>query len=105
MSDPLQFLAALLVGFALGVLFFGGLWFTVQRSVTSRKPALWFLASFVFRTSLLLTGFYYVAKESWQSLLICVAGFVIARLAVISITSSIRQKKATFKNNQHETES
>ena len=30
-------------GVLLGVFFFGGLWWTVRRGVSSNRPALWFL--------------------------------------------------------------
>ena len=34
----------------LGAFFFGGLWWTVQKGVTSETPALWFLGSLLLRT-------------------------------------------------------
>ncbi|MFT5934619.1 MAG: F1F0 ATPase subunit 2, partial [Hydrogenophaga sp.] len=41
---------SLLAGAALGGVFFGGLWWTVQRGANSPSPARWFLGSFVLRT-------------------------------------------------------
>ena len=43
---PWRFVA----GSMLGVLFFGGLWWTVQKGVTSDLPAFWFLGSLLLRT-------------------------------------------------------
>ena len=43
MSDIPALALALLAGALLGVLFFAGLWWTVQKGVRSQNPALWFL--------------------------------------------------------------
>ncbi len=47
-------------GVALGVFFFGGLWLTVRKGVSSRRPALWFLGSMLVRIGATLAGFYLV---------------------------------------------
>ena len=52
MSDILALALAFLAGALLGVFFFGGLWWTVQKGVTSETPALWFLGSLLLRTGL-----------------------------------------------------
>jgi F1F0 ATPase subunit 2 len=77
---------ALVVGAALGVVFFGGLWWTVLKGVSSRTPAIWFLASMLVRTGITLVGFYFVARGHWQRLLMCLLGFVIARTVVARLT-------------------
>ena len=56
MRDPMTLLLAGGAGVLLGVLFFGGLWWTVQRGLVSRRPALWFVGSFLLRTSVVLAG-------------------------------------------------
>ena len=50
MSDFLPLALALVTGFVLGAFFFGGLWWTVHKGVTSETPALWFLGSLLLRT-------------------------------------------------------
>ena len=77
---------ALISGAALGAVFFGGLWWTVQNALTAANPALRFLASLLLRTGIVLTGFYYVSGNGWLSLLLCLCGFIIARGVVIRIT-------------------
>ena len=74
---------ALLAGALLGVFFFGGLWWTVQKGVTSKNPALWFLGSLLLRTSLILAAFYFVSQGHWSRLVACLLGFVIARVIVV----------------------
>jgi len=78
----------LLAGLMLGVLFFGGLWLTVSRGMASRQPALWFFGSQVLRMGVTLLGFYLVAREDWRRWLLCVLGFVLARLIVQSLARS-----------------
>ena len=86
MTEPLGLMPALLTGIALGAMFFGGLWWTVQKGVSSKQPALWFLGSLLLRTWLTLAGFYFVARGNWARLPVCLVGFVAARLIVTRYT-------------------
>ena len=70
---------ALLAGAALGFVFFGGLWWTVQRTASFRHPGLAVFASLVLRTGLTLGGFLVVAGGQWQRWLLCLLGFIAAR--------------------------
>ena len=83
MSDILALALALFAGALLGVFFFGGLWWTVQKGVTSETPALWFLGSLLLRTGLVLAGFYLAAQGHWSRLVACLLGFLIARFIVV----------------------
>ncbi len=58
MSELLQMLLVLPAGMLIGGVFFGGLWWTVQKGVTARQPALWFGVSLLLRTGITLAGFY-----------------------------------------------
>jgi F1F0 ATPase subunit 2 len=82
MTETLGLMLALATGVSLGAIFFGGLWWTVQKCVSSRQPALWFLGSLFLRTWLTLAGFYFVARGNWERLPVCLLGFVAARLIV-----------------------
>jgi F1F0 ATPase subunit 2 len=104
MNEIVYKILAFIVGLLLGTIFFGGLWFTVRKLVTSKRPALWFLGSFILRVSITLIGFYYISSGSWQRLLICVAGFIIARFAVIHFTKLSKEKLILLKKEVgHET--
>jgi F1F0 ATPase subunit 2 len=83
MSDLPALALALATGVLLGTFFFGGLWWTVQKGVTSDRPALWFLGSSLIRTAMILAGFYFVSQGHWSRLAMCLLGFVIARLIVV----------------------
>jgi F1F0 ATPase subunit 2 len=80
-----------ITGIALGMLFFGGLWFTVKKMTASKIPAVWISASFLIRISITLIGFYYITLGNWQRLLVCLLGFVAARYLVIYITKPIKE--------------
>ena len=73
-------------GGALGVMFFGGLWWTVRKGAASRHPVRWFLGSLLLRMGLTMTGFYAVSGGQWEHMLLCLLGFVMARPLVIWLT-------------------
>ena len=87
MNELVQILMVLVAGMLLGALFFGGLWWTVQKGLTARQPALWFGTSLLLRSAIVLAGFYYVAGADWQRLLLCLLGFIVARLIVTRLTA------------------
>ena len=96
MNEIIFMILAFMAGLMLGTLFFGGLYLTVKKAVTSKIPALWVLGSFFFRVGITLIGFYYVSLGSWQKLLICVLGFIAARTIISRITKSHEKKSITM---------
>jgi F1F0 ATPase subunit 2 len=86
MNETLMLVVAGAVGLVLGAVFFGGLWWTVRKGVSSPRPALWFLGSILLRMGIVLAGFYFVGGGQWQRLLVCLLGFVIARFLVMWLT-------------------
>ena len=86
MNDALRLAPAMVTGVLLGVMFFGGLWWTVRKGFSSKQPALWFFGSLLLRMSIALAGFYFVSGGHWERLLVCLLGFVLARLIVTRLT-------------------
>jgi F1F0 ATPase subunit 2 len=76
-------LPAIVAGFLLGVLFFGGLKLTVRKSILSKRPWLWVLLSMVLRTAISVTGFVMISDGNIIRLLFCTAGFAGAKLLAI----------------------
>ncbi len=97
MNETISMILAFVAGIVLGVIFFGVLWLTVKKSMTSKIPALWVLGSFFFRIGITLLGFYFIAGGNWQRLLVCLGGFIIARFIVIHFTKSIDEKQMRIK--------
>ncbi|MEO6786560.1 MAG: ATP synthase subunit I [Chthoniobacteraceae bacterium] len=94
MNEPLTLLLAWFAGGLLGAFFFGGLWWTVRKGLTSPRPARWFLVSMLVRTGGALIGFYFVSAGQWQRLAACLVGFVMARLVVMWLTRSSGAKQS-----------
>ena len=94
MNEALMMVLALLFGAVLGVVFFGGLWWTVRKSLHSNRPALWIFGSLLLRISIVAAGFYLLAGHHWERLLLCLFGFVAARFAVIRLTRPSGQNQA-----------
>lgn len=88
MNETLILILTCTFGGLIGLIFFGGLWWTVRKSLTSRYAALLFMASLMLRMSVALTGFYFIGRDHWQRLLACLLGFVVARVVVMRLTGS-----------------
>jgi F1F0 ATPase subunit 2 len=86
MNEAFDVVLALLAGLMLGMFFFGGLWWTVRKSLSSAQPALWLLGSLLLRTLAVLAGFYFAALGGWRQLLACLGGFLVARMTVTLLT-------------------
>jgi len=91
MNESLTLLLAWVAGVLLGIVFFGGLWWTVRKIASSQKPARLLFASLMVRMCVALAGFYFVFGGNWRRLLVCLLGFLSARLLV---TWLIRPRKA-----------
>ncbi len=86
MSETLTLVLAWAAGGVLGAMFFGGLWWTVRKGLSSTQPALWFVGSVLLRMGITLAGFYFVSGRHWERLLLCLLGFVMARPVVTCLT-------------------
>jgi F1F0 ATPase subunit 2 len=82
MSEAARLFLSGLAGALLGGFFFGGLWWTVRKSVSSARPAQWLLGSALLRMGVAVTGLYLVSGHHWQRLLACLLGFMAARAVV-----------------------
>ena len=86
MNEMLTLVPVWMAGTALGTIFYGGLWWTVRKGVSSRWPALWFCGSALLRMSIAVSGFYLISGGHFARLLVCLLGFVMARLVVMRLT-------------------
>jgi F1F0 ATPase subunit 2 len=94
MSEFLSLAVPLAAGLILGAMFFGGLWWTIIRAVSSKRPAVWFIGSKLLRMGLALGGFYLVGGAHWERWLFCLLGFVLARLVTGWLTRSPADNRA-----------
>ena len=105
MNETLSLAPALAAGVLLGAVFFGGLWWTVRKCLSSPHPAILFLGSQLSRTVIVLAGLFFVARGDWRKLLACVAGFILARLIVTRLTCPVEWPVSLQKEAGHASES
>ena len=93
MDDMLTLTAQMMLagtaGGLLGLLFFGGLWWTVRRAFGSSWPALWVAGSLLLRMACVAAGFIVVSAGDWRRALACLLGFWAARWLVIRLTTRL----------------
>ncbi|MFC1823505.1 ATP synthase subunit I [Thermodesulfobacteriota bacterium] len=70
-------------GLLIGLLYFGGLWWTLVRLPERVRPRLWLTGSYVLRLGFALLGFWLIMRESLTALFLSLAGFFIMRLILI----------------------
>jgi len=75
----------------IGALFFLGLWWTIQKSVSEKRPAIFFMCSLLARMSFALCGIYLLSKGDLKRLVLCTAGFFIGRRIATQFTRGALQ--------------
>ena len=105
MNEMLIYLIVLIAGLLLGIFFFGGLWWTTHKGMTSKHPALWFLGSIVVRLAVTVLVLYAIGKDHWGRMLLCLAGFIVSRFIVIKLTRVFDLKKSIIKEVNYENKS
>ncbi len=87
---------ALLAGALLGILFFAGLWWTVNQLQSSQHVALLFIISLLVRSTIVIAGFYFIIGKDWHNLVAGLFGFMLVRLIT---TRYIQLKQHTHSLN------
>ncbi len=99
MNEMLTLVVAWMAGGMLGAIFFGGLWLTVIKAAATQRAALWFPISLLLRMGIAIAGFYAVGHGHWERLIVCLLGFVMARLIVMSLTRSTKLRTSLTKGD------
>lgn len=84
--DILIWIMSFTGGLLLGLFFYGGLWWTARKGLTTNHPGILFLGSMLVRTAVALAGFYFISDGQWERILVCLVGFTLARFAVLRFT-------------------
>lgn len=90
MNETFVLITVLITGMAIGIFFFGSLRWTVHKNMSFSLSELWFFFHPVVRISIVLTGFYLLTDGNWLRLLLCLTGFVMARV-IVTLFTIIRQ--------------
>ena len=102
MTDWPLYLISFIVGIALGIAFYGGLWLTVRKAMSSSRPAIWFIASLLIRSALVISGLYWATGQQWQRLLVSLSGFILSRVLILYVTKRHDDNKAPAKEGDHD---
>ena len=86
LKQALPLALSALAGCVIGALFFGGLWWTIRKSLVSSLPGVWIFLSFLLRMGIALAGFYWVAGSQWQQWLAGLLGFFMVRVIMARMT-------------------
>jgi F1F0 ATPase subunit 2 len=84
-SDLLHLALAFGAGIVLGTFYFYGLWLTVRKLPSARRPVVMSLSSFFGRLAVVLVGFYFVTAGQWERLVVCLVGFLTVRIVLVRI--------------------
>ncbi len=82
-ATVLRIAAGLACGLLTGGLFFGGLWWTVQRLTTSPHPGLLTMGSLLARLALLVLGLWATSQLGLSAMLAAGAGLLVARQLIV----------------------
>ena len=78
-SEMLYWVFASAWGAALGLFYFGGLWYTLQTLPKRTRPRLWIGLSYLFRMLIILAGFWLVMKKDLKAFFFTLAAFFLMR--------------------------
>lgn len=78
------------IGLGVGLFYFGGLWLTVRRLASSRRPELLMLFSLAFRLIVCLAAFYLVMAGAWERLVVCLVSFFLMRTLLVHLLGPAR---------------
>lgn len=93
MSTLFEYIVSFIAGVLLGLFFLQGLWVTIRNIDKTRHPALRLLVSILVRFSLVLAGFFFLARYAgWQHVLTAVVGFTLLRIYIVRRFSQEQDK-------------
>lgn len=85
-----------LMGGAIGLFFFVGLWITIRQMPGRRHPFLLAAISFVVRTLVVLALFYYLAVTArFEAILSALAGFIVMRIVILQLKTKDMKSKGS----------
>ncbi len=89
-------------GIVIGAFYFGGLWLTLGRLMSTKRPALLTLGSYLGRLAVCFLCFLLLARVAgWIGLLVCLAFFILARTAMIRIWGRPERVIDNTRRRQH----
>jgi F1F0 ATPase subunit 2 len=91
-------LLSLASGICLGIFYFGGLWLTLKQLPSTQQLVLLTLGSFLGRSAVCLFSFYLIVGVGHlEGLMISLAGFILAKLVLVSSLNPGKKSKEFYK--------
>jgi F1F0 ATPase subunit 2 len=90
MSAVIAVAVGLAVGVVLGLVFFGGLWWTTQRLAGSAQPGILVSVSLLVRVAVLAAGLFLLAQVGSAALLAAVLGLLVTRIGLTRLAMNGR---------------
>jgi F1F0 ATPase subunit 2 len=75
---------AFLAGILIGILYFGGLYLTVNHMNRTRHPALLMMGSFILRMAVLLFGFYLLRNGGVYQMFIALFAVILVKFVMVA---------------------
>ncbi|MGB5823838.1 MAG: ATP synthase subunit I [Proteocatella sp.] len=88
-------LIVFITGIGFGIIFFGGLHYTVKLITKVRNPALLIAGSLIIRMAVLVFGFYYIRDGSYLNMPVALMGVILVR--IVMTQTSKRQGTSMMK--------
>ena len=93
------FLPAIATGVAAGLIFWGGLWWTVRQLANHPHPALIMLVSFVIRSVIVIGAFYWMMNAHWEQLAVALLAFMSIRMVLAKTLTKQLWSPSTLRQN------
>lgn len=100
--SPVEAVAVLAAGIAAGLLFFGGLKWTIQRLPLTRHPFALALASLFIRAAFIMGVLLLVGQREWQRYVVLLAGILLARLVAVRVWGGTNVARTQASNTEGE---
>jgi F1F0 ATPase subunit 2 len=94
MGEAARWIAAALGGGLLGLAYFAGLWWTVQRVRRARRPEALLAASFVVRAALAAAALILIMGDDVRRLLVALGGFLVVRTLMLWRVRRLKDPRA-----------
>lgn len=79
-------LKVFITGIGFGIIFFGGLQYTVKYITKVRNPALLMSGSLIIRMAVLVFGFYYIRDGSYLNMPVALMGVILVRVIMTRLS-------------------
>lgn len=89
MSETVSYITAAVAGLALGVFYWGGLWWTCRRVVDGRAPAALIAVGYFVRLAVVVGAMYVLMQGSYIRLGIIVGAMLLVRLVMTGLISTL----------------